>query len=292
MDEKTKTLTFSASADMIPSTVSSSDDGDTIMYDRNTVQLQIIDNNGNNIKFEPNFFNFMSSNGVNANEAMQLSLADEEEIHSPWIDVTDVQNAQVIIPSTPVTSSCVALSTAVPTYIDLPAYHQKPQENVVENIFENTQTVNDFADFLISSSFVNEDEPMQVDNTKSLKSITSDAGICSCVNCKCDPIKEENNCMGSCGGNKPCGERRITIKNDPDQFEIDTNKLIEEIDSLNVDTTRNQPSSMCDCKTQKDAIEKNCCVVICLKTLETMKAENKSISDLMDQKPICAKNHL
>lgn len=291
IDEKTKTLTFTASADMIPSTgtVSSSDDGDTIMFDGNinTLQLQIIDNNGNNIlKFEPNYFNFMTTNSVNANEAMQLSLADEEEIHSPWIDVTSVQNAQTaIIPSTPVTSSCVALSTAVSSYIDMPAY-QKPQGNVVENIFENTQTANDFADFLINNSFVNE-EPMQVDNTKSLKEITSDAGICSCVNCKCDPIKEENNCMGSCGSFKSCGDS--AIKNDPEQVEIDTKKLIEEIDSLNVDTTRNQPSSMCDCKSQKDAIDKNCCVVICLKTLETMKAENKSIGDLMDQKPICAK---
>lgn len=299
IDENNKTLTFSASADLIPSTetISSSDDGDTIMYDANmnTLQLQIIDNNGNNIKFEPNFFNFMTSNSISnhANEAMQLSLADEEEVHSPWIDLNSaVQNAQMIIPSTPVTSSCVALSTALPTYIDMPAY-QKPQENVVENIFENTQTANDFADFLISNSYVNE-EPMQVDNTKSLKAITSEAGICSCENCKCDPIKEENNCMGSCGSSKSCGggggER--AIKNDPDQVEIDTNKLIEEIDSLNVDTTRHQPSSACDCKSQKDAIDKNCCVVICLKTLETMKAENKSISDLMDQKPICAKNHL
>lgn len=80
------------------------------------------------------------------------------------------------------------------------------------------------------------------------------------------------------------------VKNEPDQMEIDTNKLIEEIDALNVDSLKHQAPSSCECKTQREAIKKNCCVVICLKTLETMKSENKSLDDLMDQKPICANN--
>lgn len=202
---------------------------------------------------------------LGSNEGMQLALAnDEEELQSPWLDILSFQNAQTtIIPSTPVTSSCVALSTAVPSFIDLPTYQNLPVQ------FDDSQTFTHFFD-----------EPMQIDNSKALKEITAEAGICQCVNCKCDPILQ--NCMGSC--DKSCG------RNDAQQVEYDTKKLIEEIDSLNVDTSKDQPTPACDCKTQRDAIDKNCCVVICLKTLETMKAENKSISDLMDQKPICAKN--
>lgn len=257
----------------------------------NTLQFQIIDDNGNKINFEPQFLNFVTTNNATvSNEAVQLSLADEQEMHSPWVGITSVQNAQTaIIPSTPVTSACVALSTAVPSFIDLPTAptYQIPQENlVVENIFESSQTADEFADFLINNTFAN-DEPMDV-NHKDLKTITADAGICGCIDCKCDPINDENNCMGSCGNGNLCSG--AMFKNNPDQVEIDTIKLIEEIDSLNVDTSQNQPSSSCDCKSQKDAIDKNCCVVICLKTLETMKGQNKPISDLMDQKPICAKN--
>lgn len=56
-------------------------------------------------------------------------------------------------------------------------------------------------------------------------------------------------------------------------MDMDTKKLIEEIDSLNVDTSKSQPpANTCDCKSTSDAVNKDCCVVICLKTLETMKA--------------------
>lgn len=57
------------------------------------------------------------------------------------------------------------------------------------------------------------------------------------------------------------------------KMDIETKKLIEEIDSLNVDTSKSQPpANSCDCKSSSDAVNKDCCVVICLKTLETMKA--------------------
>lgn len=253
------------------SATSTSDDGESMNV--NNLQFQIIDN-------IPQFNYIATDMTLERNEGLQLALANDEE----WLDILSFQNASTaIIPSTSVTSSCVALSTAVPSFIDLPTYPIVQEENV-SNIFENSQTTNEFKDFLISNNF-DESEPMQVDNSKALKDITADAGICRCVNCKCDPFLQ--NCMGSCGSGKSCSS---SFNKNSEQIEIDTKKLIEEIDSLNVDTSRDQPSSACDCKTQKDAIDKNCCVVICLKTLETMKAENKSISDLMDQKPICAKN--
>lgn len=220
--------------------------------------MYILDSNDNNL--EPQILNF-TSNIVD--DMQEISLNNELDLQSPWIDISSLQDGQkTIIPSSPVTSNCVAVSTIVPSYIDLPTTYQI-QQGQVENIYSQS-------DYMMK----NANEFVQESN-KTLKSITAEAGICKCTDCKCGP-------NGSC--------KSTVVKNEPDQVEIDTNKLIEEIDNLNVDTMKHQETSSCECKTQREAINKNCCVVICLKTLETMKAENKSLDDLMDQKPMCAKN--
>ncbi|KAG5678601.1 hypothetical protein PVAND_008262 [Polypedilum vanderplanki] len=312
-----KELNFTTAANIVVSqsnsaSSSSSSEQDEIMtYNTNTrtYQVQVIDNNGNMIKFEPIYGSFESTenvnniiNNVSTNEAMQLALANEVEMNSPspWLDISELASKSSVIPSVPVTSSCVALSTAIPTYIDLPTYQQQQQQQqqinnsiASENMLNVNQNIKDFDDFLMANNTSSNDES----NEKTLKSITAEAGICQCVNCKCDPM-QEGGCVGSCGPNKSCSSKKEQKKEIlmeieeqiPNQVEIDTNKLIEEIDSLNVDTTRHQPSGSCDCSNTKDAVDKGCCVVICLKTLETMKAENKTLDDLIDQKPICAKN--
>lgn len=220
----------------------------------NGAQFYILDNNGNDLKSQ--ILNFSSDMGDQ--EILENSAQNETDLQSPWIDISILQDQQkTIIPSTPVTSNYLAVSTIVPSYIDLQETFQI-QQGQVDNVYE--------PDFIMANDFT--------ENAKTLKSITAEAGICKCTDCKCGP-------NGSC--------KSTTVKTEPDQVEIDTNKLIEEIDSLNVDTLKHQESSSCECKTQREAINKNCCVVICLKTLETMKAENKSLDDLMEQKPLCAK---
>lgn len=266
-----KELNFTASADLYPGGGSSSDDTDEMMYDGNLnlLQFQIVDGNGNNIKYSSPVMSSPQSMLIeqNTNEAVQLALASEVEMGSPWVDISVLANKSVM-PSTPVTSSCVALSTTVPTYVDLPYLTYQ-----VQNYFagdqpkSDAQTIKELSEMLMTNDFDSEG--------KTLKQITADAGICQCSNCKCDPM-QENGCVGGCGPQKPCQGSGTAKVKPAKQMEIDTEKLIEEIDSLNVDTTKpNPPASSCDCKDTKDAVDKGCCVVICLKTLETMKADKE-----------------
>lgn len=238
------------------------------------LQFEIVDDNGNNIKYSSPIINYVPSESFDhstiieqtTNEAIQLALANGVETESPWVDISVLANKSVM-PSIPVTSSCVALSTTVPTYVNMPTY----QNDIIRNFYTGheqpeDQTMKELNDLLKTNNF---------DAEKTLKSITADAGICQCSNCKCDPM-QEGGCVGGCGPKKPC--RGSSSKAKPKQMEIDTNKLIEEIDSLNVDTTKPQNPQIdtsCDCKDIKDGVDKGCCVVICLKTMETVKADNE-----------------
>lgn len=257
---------------MTSSNASSSEDGESVLNTLNMLQLQVLDDNGNNIKLEPYYGTYVSS--PEQNEAMELALANEVELNEhQWVDISTLA-PKTLLPSTPVTSQCIAISTVVPSYIDLPAYQDVQQNNT--NIYDTQQS----SDFVMADA-----TEMDVDTVnKTLKSITADAGICQCINCKCDPM-QDGGCAGSCETSSKCGSIQES------QIELDTNKLIEEIDSLNVDTSKPMPTGSCSCVSTKDAVDKGCCVVICLKTLETMKAENKTIDDLIEQKPTCG-NHI
>lgn len=252
-----------------------------MLFDTNgsMMEFHILDANGNNVKYStpisymatpPN--NCLTLIEQNTNEALQLSLANEVEIGQPWVDISVLANKSVM-PSTPVTSSCVALSTTIPTYVNFPTY--QAQSNVMQGFYtevnpgsvdQTMKELNDLNDLLMTNGF---------ESNATLKSITADAGICQCTNCRCDPM-QEGGCVGGCGPAKPCRGPSATKPVQESQMEIDTKKLIEEIDSLNVDTTKPQMSAApCDCKDTKDAVDKGCCVVICLKTLETVKADKE-----------------
>lgn len=272
--KKSVELSFTASADLYASGGSSSEDTDSMLFENNILQFQIVDGNGNNIKCSSPIINYLSNPsiliGENTNEAVELSLANEVEMGAPWVDISVLANKSVI-PSTPVTSSCVALSTTIPTYVNLPTYHS--QSDIMKSFFNgqtssgDDQAMKDLKELLLTNDFD--------DEGKTLKSITADAGICQCSNCKCDPM-QENGCVGGCGPQKPCRGPNAAKADKPAQMEIDTKSLIEEIDSLNVDTAKPQTSTTsCDCKDTKDAVHKGCCVVICLKTLETVSAEKE-----------------
>lgn len=51
-------------------------------------------------------------------KALEMALASEEELNSPWVDISVLETKPLALD--PVTSSCVALPTSVPSYVDLP----------------------------------------------------------------------------------------------------------------------------------------------------------------------------
>lgn len=217
-------------------------------------------------------------------QAFQVAYAAEEELPTPsWSQ--GVLVSRPILPMAPVTASCLAIPTEVPSYVDLqtsyanamsvastnPTY-QPDDRNLTAQFastdnsnslmeVDNVQTVRsisingsdvttaaspsiDIVDLLMGTDY-NSDADMEtesllndilmtIDNNTSLlqetlqkadevptdgsglievdlrnnkptlKQITADAGICSCVNCKCDQTK---NCQGGCSSEKPCGKK-------------------------------------------------------------------------------------
>lgn len=71
-------------------------------------------------------------------KALEMALASEEEFNAPWVDISVLETKPLALD--PVTSSCVALPTSVPSYVDLPfnvnvADFADPEPNTGADLF-------------------------------------------------------------------------------------------------------------------------------------------------------------
>ncbi|EDS34946.1 conserved hypothetical protein [Culex quinquefasciatus] len=257
-------------------------------------------------------------------KALEMALASEEEFNAPWVDISVLGTKPLALD--PVTSSCVALPTSVPSYVDLPfnvnvadfveevdpvasageelfldSYDydenlmeenarkeideaiQISEQNVAKQEQQDTDNILNelFMEGLLPAATTITTEVQQQDGNNNnvsvfteppikttLKDITADADICRCVNCQCDP---NHGCVGGCGPENPCLRTSATSTGSQDRLCGEhTKKPPEPSSPLDLFTNLLRQQG-CSCSGPTEGVAKGCCVVICLKTLETLK---------------------
>ncbi|CAG5108372.1 Similar to Mtf1: Metal regulatory transcription factor 1 (Mus musculus) [Cotesia congregata] len=193
-------------------------------------------------------------------EAVELAIASEEEIPSPWIDVMALAAAPPAL-RTESWEEINAFPTAVHSLVDLIGPEPYPLE--LQNQLETTETVNKITtEFSPKIVAINDDNNsitvnsnISSDNNKTernlLQEITADADICKCVDCKCN---ETNNCQN-------CSSEVSSLDKIEDSNSPELNIVNEIVSCLQR-----------QCKNNNDVNDDNdsCCVVICLKTLKKL----------------------
>lgn len=200
-------------------------------------------------------------------EAVELAIASEEEMPSPWIDVMALATAPAL--RTESWSELNAFPTAVHSLVDLvgPEPYPLDLENQLHSAAETldaapVEGANPARNQSIVEPILNPmNDKLGEDNSRILdeknkrhrnvlQEITADADICRCMDCKCDHLKNCQNCTSP-------SEPPINNKMAESQLQI-----VSEIVSC--------LQSECPCGGDGAGGCGSCCVVICLKTLQQL----------------------
>ncbi|XP_063913142.1 zinc finger protein 148-like isoform X2 [Zophobas morio] len=174
-------------------------------------------------------------------EALQMSLACDEEVPSMWVDVMNYYNsgqANVFEQNSASDNQVIAVPTAVQSYLNLP-----PAQTNTNDQLDNTYN------FILQNLGGAVEQTTNTDNNL-LKNLTADADICKCVDCKCDSV---NNCHG-CEGHDRVDRQSVA------QGDCCSGKG-------GCCQGGNKPVKSLGCGDDKS----DCCVVVCLKTLDQLR---------------------
>ncbi|XP_076639322.1 uncharacterized protein LOC143351557 isoform X2 [Colletes latitarsis] len=197
-----------------------------------------------------------SSVATAQSEAIELAIASEEEIPSPWIDVIALATPSALRRQS--WSELNAFPTAVHSLVDLvePEPYPLQLENQLESLqhLDNVNLVD--AESITTSTETAHCQENVNDRQKGgktrikksrnvLQEITADADICKCIDCKCYYLQNCQNCLNS----------PVTEFNKKNALPKVVNDFVSSL------------QSDCLCDNELGGCG-SCCVVICLKTLQ------------------------
>lgn len=187
-----------------------------------------------------------------ASEALQVNLATHEEVTSAWAvgNYTNAGQANVFhetLNENPLT----AISTAVQSYLDLPAIQnscQPPERRLA--VVEDIENVDRYLASLNDQK-----------NSKNdvLKNLASDADICKCDNCKCTDNSDCHNCSSNATAASTTLSTNSCAETPTNKSSCGENMFKQALLGL-VQKTEG-------CKEKGE----ECCVVLCLKTMEQLR---------------------
>ncbi|KAF5269182.1 hypothetical protein FQR65_LT02482 [Abscondita terminalis] len=155
-------------------------------------------------------------------EALEMSLACEEEVPSTWIEAMGLVNnnsINIFEHSSVDENQVQAVLTGIQSYTNL----EMPQPNAI-NTMETSTKIDEY--FYVNklpdeNYFANTIKPESDRNSNSLKNITAEANICKCEDCKCGPyntcssntaVEQNSGCCGSDVGNSKVSKGCMSVK--------------------------------------------------------------------------------
>lgn len=229
---------------------------DSIFYENTTIDNEQVFEN-------LNFIQETSSRNTNINEqhseAVELAIASEEEIPTPWIDVMTMKAEPAL--RTETWPELNAFPTAVHSLVDLVGPEPYPLEleserNVNESLLNNVNVVINTKEavneqiVLNSTSVCNSTDKQPIATRNILEKIIADADICRCEKCDCSDSRRCHNCTPSSTSTSSSSSfSSSTIENS-------SSELPNLVGKCPSDETKNCDSS--------------CAVVICVKTLQQL----------------------
>ena len=200
-----------------------------------------------------------SSVATTQSEAIELAIASEEEIPSPWIDVMALATPSALRRLS--WSELNAFPAAVHSLVDL--VEPEPYPLQIENQLQplerldnvNLVDVEGITTSLETTHCQGNVDDRQREDSREIKKgrnvlqeITAEADICKCIDCKCDDLQNCQNCTSS-------ATTEVNKKDAPPP------KVVDNFVSC--------LQSECSCDDESGGCG-SCCVVICLKTLQQL----------------------